>query len=422
MLGVLRKSSLAKNAGWMLIGQGAGYGLRVVYFFVIARLLGVLQYGIVVGALALVMLVAQYSRLGMGTVLMRYVSGNHARFAVYWGNVLMIVSMMSGLLILILRQTAFHILDQQTAAVVVMTAVGSVLCEQLATSATQAFQAHQQMKMAAVLGQLVPMLRTFTAIGMLLVLHHSTAKIWVVASAIASAAAALFAIIAVTIKLGWPHFKPLFAFKCVREGAEYSFAASTVSAFNDLDKTMLSHYGMAAANGIYGLAYRVVDVGTVPLVSIQMAAEPRLFQLAETGPAAPLKLGRRLLRHGALVSGAAALGMFLFAPLLPVMTGKSFGEAVVALRWLCLIPVFRSVHQITGSVLTSLGLQRYRTLSQVAAVALNFGLNVWLIPRFGWRGAAWSSLATDGGLGLLNWSLLEMHTRQKARKLTTQGV
>ena len=407
----------------MLVGQGAGYGLRVVYFFVIARLLGVLEYGIVVGALAMVMLVAQYSRLGMGTVLMRYVSGNHARFAVYWGNVILITSLMSGVLILLLRLLAHRVLDPSTAAVVVMTAIGSVLCEQLATSATQAFQAHQGMRAAALLGQMVPMLRTFTAIGMLIGLHHTTARVWVVASMIASAVAAAVALIAVTVKLGWPRFQPLFAFSYLGEGAEYSFAASTVSAFNDLDKTMLSHYGMAAANGIYGLAYRVVDVGTVPLVSIQMAAEPRLFQLAEGGFQAPVELGRRLLRHCLLVSTVAGAGMFLFAPLLPMLTGKGFGEAVVALRWLCLIPVFRSVHQVTGSVLTSIGLQRYRTFTQTAAVALNFCLNMWLIPKYSWQGAAWSSLATDGGLGLLNWCLLTRYTRRMAATLiTTQNL
>jgi O-antigen/teichoic acid export membrane protein len=321
---------------------------------------------------------------------------------------------------MILRVVGYRILDPATASVVVMTAIGTVLCEQLTTSATQAFQAHQSMKMAAILGQLISLFRTFTAIGMLIALHHTTARVWVVASMIASAGAAFVALAAVTIKLGWPHFKPLLAMKHVGEGVEYSFAASTTSAYNDLDKTMLSHYGMAAANGIYGLAYRVIDVGTTPLVAIQLASEPRLFQLAESGTEGPIKLGRRLLRHGIMVSAAAALAMFLFAPVLPMLTGKGFVEAIAALRWLCLIPVFRSVHQITGSVLTSLGLQRYRTITQITAVVINVGLNLWLIPRYSWHGAAWSSLATDGSLGLLNWCVLQRFCRQQTKNLAHQ--
>lgn len=32
-----------------------------------------------------------------------------------------------------------------------------------------------------------------------------------------------------------------------------------------------------------------------------------------------------------------------------------------------------------------------------------FGRNFWLIPHHGWAGAAWASLATDGGLAVVNW-------------------
>jgi O-antigen/teichoic acid export membrane protein len=400
-------SRLVRNTGWMFLGQGLGYGLKIAYFIVIARLLGVLQYGIVVGAFALVNLVANYSRLGMGTVLLRYVSPNHGRFAEYWGNILIVTAAMGGVLILLLRVAAPHILSPASADVVVLTAVASALCEQLTMSATQAFQAFQRMRIAAVLGQLSPMCRTIAAVGMLVVMHHATARQWVLALAISSAVAAIMAASVATMLLGWPDFKPHLIHKRAREGAQYAFADSTATVYNDLDKTMLSHYGMNAANGIYGMAYRIIEMGSVPFASIQLAAEPRLFELAGNGNYEPIKLGRKLLRHSVLVSTVAAIGMFVSAPMIPLLAGKGFGEAVSALRWLCVIPIFRSVHGVTGSVLTSLGLQRYRTMTQIAAAVLNFGLNLWLIPRYGWHGAAWASLLTDGTLGAANWCVLE---------------
>ena len=48
--------------------------------------------------------------------------------------------------------------------------------------------------------------------------------------------------------------------------------------------------------------------------------------------------------------------MFVLAPLIPLLVGRGFAESVSALRWLCLIPVFRSIHGATGSVLTGAGL------------------------------------------------------------------
>jgi O-antigen/teichoic acid export membrane protein len=418
---LLPRSSLAQNAGWLLLGQGLGYGLRLVYFVVIARLLGVLQYGIVVGAFALVNLVAEHSRLGTGTVLLRYVSPEPKRFGAYWANTLAVTLIMSGILVALLRVVAPHAIDPASAGIIVLTAVGSCVFEQVTISATQAFQAVQEMRLAAIFNQMTAMFRTFAAVGMLAVLHHATARQWVLASAFASALVTVVAVTTVTVRLGWPRFAPHLVWKHAGEGAEYAFASSTTNAYNDLDKTMLSHYGMSAANGIYGMAYRIIEMGTAPLISIQLAAQPRLFQLAASGRDDPIILGRRLLRHGLMASGATTLCMFAFAPLIPLLAGRGFSEGISALRWLCLIPVFRSVHLTTGTVLTAIGLQRYRSLTQIIAVVLNFGLNLWLIPSHGWRGAAWASLATDGMLGVLNWSVLKWNA-EISRKFRPKKV
>jgi O-antigen/teichoic acid export membrane protein len=206
------------------------------------------------------------------------------------------------------------------------------------------------------------------------------------------------------------------------EGAEYALSASTGSAYNDLDKTMLSHYGMSAANGIYTMAYRVIDLATMPASSIELAAAPRLFQLGASSLKEAAIFGQRLLKRSILTSAAASVGMFVLAPLIPLFVGRGFTESVSALRWLCLIPVFRSIHGISGSVLTGAGLQRYRTVTQIVAAVGNFGLNLWLIPTHGWLGAAWASLATDGGLGVMSWVVLTVLVRSPAKVPMAQHV
>jgi O-antigen/teichoic acid export membrane protein len=123
-------------------------------------------------------------------------------------------------------------------------------------------------------------------------------------------------------------------------------------------------------------------------------------------------LSQRLERRSLAFSLVVATGLFVLAPLIPRFAGQSFAGADVALRWLCLIPVFRSVHEIAGGALTGAGLQRYRTATQVVAVVLNLLLNLWLIPRYSWRGAAWSSLATDGALCAMNWTVLRILVMQ----------
>jgi len=394
------------------MGQGLGVCLRAAYFIVIARLLGVVQYGVVVGAFALVNMVAEHSRLGSGTVLLRYVSPDRRRFSTYWGNLLVVTGSMSFVLILILRLVGRHFLDPASATVVPITATACCFFEQITIGATQGFQAFQDMRPAAVLNQLTPLLRTVAAVIMIVTMHHATAWQWSLASLAASALASLVALTLVTVRLGAPCPHLLLALRRVGEGFEYSFSASATVAYNDLDKTMLSHYGMGAQNGIYGMAYRIIEMGYTPIASMLLASNPRLFELAAGDVRAPVRLGNRLLRHGVLVSAAAALVMFAAAPLLPLVVGRGFAEGTQALRWICLIPLFRTVHVTTGSVLTSIGRQRYRTFTQCTAVALNFGLNLWLIPTYGWHGAAWASLATDSSLALLNWFGLKWIVRR----------
>jgi O-antigen/teichoic acid export membrane protein len=114
-----------------------------------------------------------------------------------------------------------------------------------------------------------------------------------------------------------------------------------------------------------------------------------------------------------------SVGMFGAAPLIPLVAGQGFAQSASALRWLCLIPVFRSVQTLSGAALTGAGFQRYRTLAQVAAAALNFGSNLWLIPAYGWRGAAWSSLATDGAMGAMNLSILQLLVWRETKNAKT---
>jgi O-antigen/teichoic acid export membrane protein len=99
--------------------------------------------------------------------------------------------------------------------------------------------------------------------------------------------------------------------------------------------------------------------------------------------------------------------MFAGAPLIPRILGPGFSQSTSALRWLCLIPVFRSVQTLSGAALTGAGYQSYRTGAQVVAAVLNFASNLWLIPAYGWHGAAWSSLITDGAIGAMNLSILQ---------------
>jgi O-antigen/teichoic acid export membrane protein len=265
--------------------------------------------------------------------------------------------------------------------------------------------------LTAVLTSLTNIARLVTAAGMVLVLHRATVRQWVIASLAVSCLSAAMALILVTTRLGWPKFDFHLLRKRALEGIGFSIAASTTSIYNDIDKAMLSRYGLLAANGIYSMAYRVVDMSCTPIRSLQSAAFPRFCQMGKNGARGSIGLTRRLLGKTLPFGLLAAVVMFLAAPIIPYVVGRSFANSVSALQWLCLLPVFRSLHLGAGDTLTGAGYQRYRTAAQLTAAALNFGLNLWLIPAYSWHGAAWSSLVTDGALAAGNWIVLSLLIR-----------
>lgn len=402
----VRKSVLARNAGWMLVGQGLNVALQAGYFVLLARLLGVREYGVFAGAFAFAAIAMPYSALGSGLLFVRYVSTEHSKFAAYWGNILIATLSIGALLTLVLYLLAPHLLNPASASVVLLVALGNCVFGQLVACMGQMFQAFEQLHMTAMLNVLTNFLRLLAVVALAIFVHHAGAWQWALASLLVSVLAAVAGSAILALRFGPPRFVASLFRSTAAEGLGFSFAGSTQAVYNDIDKSMLSHYGMNVENGIYTMAYRLADIASIPITALDAASLPRYFRQSKEGFGSVRALSSRLAKRAALVGLVMAGWLFLAAPLIPRVLGSGFGASVLALRWLCLLPALRGIHQLTGSAITGLGFQRYRTAAQFATATLNFGLNLWLIPLHGWLGAAWASLAADGTLGLMNLLIL----------------
>jgi O-antigen/teichoic acid export membrane protein len=398
--------SLARNTGWMIAGLGGNFFLQAGCFLLLARLLGVTEYGIFAGAFALVSFVTPYSSLGQQMIFMRYVSADRDTAPTYWGNTLMVTAMSSLLLTAALALAGGKLLGRGTIGLIVVLAVANCFMSQVVNNASIAFQTFEQIKSTAWLRVLSNFLRLLAIAFLLLYLRRATAFQCSLAILASSTLAAVVASVWVRHNIGRMRMSARLFWLRFWEGIGFSFAGSTTAVYNDIDKMMLSHDGMNAANGIYSMAYRVVDFATTPVNAIDTACVPRYFALNNEGMPAVTRLARKVVPVAAL-SGLAAAGFTLLAaPFLVRIVGHGFADALHAIRWLCWLPALRGVHQLSGAVLTATGRQNYRTAAQFLVAMLNFVLNLAWIPLHGWLGAAWASLASDGALGAINLLLL----------------
>jgi O-antigen/teichoic acid export membrane protein len=412
----IRNSVLAKNAAWLFAGQGLSVVTQTVYFIVLARLLGASQYGLLSGAVALVATVSQYSTLGSGLLFLRYVSQDRKNFSLYWGNILLSVSSMSTLLVVGLWLLGGRLLGPGTLLVLLPIGISDCMFQQFNSCTGQVFQTFEKMKISATLILLSNVLRLIMAAIFLVTLKSALAWQWALASLSVSGIGAIIAFVTVTCHFGRPSFSLPLLFKRAGEGFVFAISGSTTAVYNDVDKVVLTHDGMIRANGLYSMAYRVINIGTMPIMSIVAAAFPRFFREGAKGIIGTVPMAKVLLKRTAFLALIISAGMFLAAPIIPHLVGKSYLESVSALRWLCLIPFFRCFHLSAGDAIAGAGHQKYRLLSQSIAALGNLGLNIILIPKFGWLGAAWTSLGTDALLGVMNWvALFHLAARAKHR-------
>jgi O-antigen/teichoic acid export membrane protein len=292
-----------------------------------------------------------------------------------------------------------------------MAAISNCICSQLLGCIGQVFQTFERIRFAAGLTLLSNLLRFIAAIVLLFTIHTATALQWTAAALLVSVVAVSVGIVAVALSVGQPTIAPRLFIQHIGEGFEYSLASSTASVYNDIDKAILTHQGMNAVNGVYSMAYRVVDMATMPVLSMRDAVFPRMFREGKGCIQGANALSGRVLALSIAISTLVGVAILIGAPVLPVIAGPRFRESAAILRWLCPLPMFRALHQIAGTALTGSGLQRYRTMNQFIAAGMNLGLNLWLIPRFGWHGAASASLVTDAALGTMNWAALSSAKR-----------
>jgi len=414
-----RKSVLVRNAGWLFAGQGLSFVVQAFYFVVLARLLGTTQYGLLAGAIALVGIVSQYSSLGSGLLFLRYVSADNSNLRLYWGNVLMSVFLLGGLLVVGLSLGGRWLVGAATMPLLLPIAISDCLFQQLTSCAGQVFQTFEKMKFSAALTLLSSVSRCILAIGLLVFLGRASAWQWALCSLAVTSMSACVAVAIVTRFFGLPSFSPSLLIRRAGEGFVFAVSGSTTAVYNDIDKVVLSHFGMNQANGIYSMAYRAVNIGSMPIQSIVGAAFPRFFREGVKGIAALVPMARALLRRTLVLGILVSAGMFLCAPIIPHLIGRSYAESVSALRWLCLIPFFRCFHLSAGDAIAGAGHQKFRLISQSIAAIGNLLLNLYLVPRYSWHGAAWASLATDGSLGVMNWLALSLLSKRPAPVLQT---
>jgi O-antigen/teichoic acid export membrane protein len=310
---------------------------------------------------------------------------------------LITLSVSSSLLIgVVLLLSQFALPAVIPVRLVLLVAVSDILGLNVISIACQAFQAFERLEWTATINVLTSVSRLVGALILVLIQRHPSALQWGYVYFGSTLVIATTAYRLVSTKLGPPILSFVRSLAEIREGFYFSVTLTAQTIYNDIDKTMLARLSTLSATGIYGAAYRLIDVSFAPVSALLAAAYPNFFRRGVGGVSSTLVYARLLLKHALGYSVLNCVGILLCAGVVPHILGPEYVRTAEALRWLAPLPILKALHYFLSDTLTGAGYQGLRSAIQTAVALFNVFLNLWLIPAYSWRGAAWSSIASDG--------------------------
>ncbi len=408
----------------MIAGQITAIMLQTAFFLILVRILDTYQYGLFIGASAFVAILAQFATLGQGTVLIRQLSQTSETFLNAWGPTLRTAFLGCIVTALVALLVGWRLLHQAALfRLLPIIVLSDLVCNKTVELASQAFQANARFRAASQIS-ILPNLAKFVAVSCAAVqisLQKSrlSALGWGLWYAAASVCVCGVALLAVRHSLGRAK-DSYFKKGSLWEGLSYAVSGASFYIYNDIDKTFLVADGFVAEAGFYGAAYRLIEVMTAPLRALNTAALPRFFTARANGIQGVRAVMLRVLAPSVLYSFVCGWVILIFHGTATTLLGKEYGAAGQVLRYLCFIPLIRCVHYGAGNALTALGAQWSRTTVQLGAAVFNISLNVYLIPKYSWHGAAWSSVATETCLAVSMVTALAVSSKHKHKESLQQ--
>lgn len=392
------KSTLLRDSSNLCLGQTIRLALQGIYFLCIARSLGPAQYGAFVAVTAMTSIISPYVGLGCGNLFLKNVRSGKRTAPLCWGNGLL-ATFVTGLLTTAVLCALSHLWSPGVpVALIAAICVSDLILMRFIDLASFGFAAEGKMSKTAVQNTIMSFLRVIGIVLLIMLCRQVTVAQWTWVYFVTGMIGGAFALQQGSALWGVPRLSLAVLWQDVCEGCFFSISTSAQTIYNDIDKTMLARLSTFTATGVYAAAYRIIDTSLTPVRSLVSAAYPQFFYVGTEGIGATYGYAKRLIRKAVAFGILDFVVLLLIAPVLPHILGQKYASVAPAIQLLALIPVMRCVHWFLADALSGANAQILRTVIQVGVAFLNVGLNLVILPRWSWVGAAWTSLASDAAL------------------------
>jgi len=388
---------LVKNSIWLFTAEGFSKVIALVTQIFAARFLGGEGYGIFSFAFAATGAFIVFIDTGLGTFLTREVSRHPEKSATYLHHVFALKWKLSLATSLTLAFGLSMASLQQESLFSAM-AIGLAL---MITGYTEmylaVFRAFERMRMVSIL--MVAHRGLFFVLGLAVLLWGGDVVLFSATFLLVSVVILILARRQMVTRKGFK--KTTLMGQQTVEIFKNSWSICVLILFTyiyfRIDAVLVFFLLGKLETGWYASAFKLIETLSLLIASIRFGVFPVLSKTFKEGSDHYQKIWHETVRYLLLISIPVSVGMILLAPkILGLLYGASFETAGPALKIMALGFPLLCLNDLASYLLLSQN--KTRSVLRIAGLAVVFNvlLNLFLIPKWGLTGAAWTATLTQG--------------------------
>jgi O-antigen/teichoic acid export membrane protein len=409
--------SFANDVAWSLLFDGSAMVANIITFILLGRNLGDEGYGAYVGLFGITGPLSGLAWAGVGLAALQRILRDEHDPAVVTRRMLgqgLLTGVAALPVALIIGSLAIRSLDFAEIFFIVVSellAVNVIMVSAFVLQGVAGIPTASRLRMTVIAVRLITVLGLFFSdqlsilgIGISNTILLSLVTLWVITKRLPNAG--------IDVRPGRP----------MREDAKIALSFSIPMVGSNLqldgDKTILNAYGMSAEAGVYGAAFRVVNMAFTPIRALQAAAHNRLLPQEEGSEGLHVRRTRRFAALNFVSVLPICVVLYFAVGLFEPLLGDDFEESARIARWLLPFLPLKAMSSVPSTGLLGLGRTGTRAKINLGAAAVSLVLYIILIPQWGWAGAVVGTIIGELSLLILgSWRLVhwQRHADEEAR-------
>lgn len=409
--------TIFKNMSWLFVSQIIGSICGFVWTILIARYLGVSDYGIMNFAISFTGIIAITMDLGISTHIVRHIATDYDSAPKYLGNAIPLKSIFSfftfllALIILILMKC-----DEITIQITLLFTIQRIFTSMfgLFNGSLQAVEEGKYQAIGNILLNILLLIFMLISIIGDFGLYGIT-----LAYVIANLLVAIFLYLTVKKIITKPKFELNIEF--CKKITLYSIPFALTSFFGivlySVDMIMLTNMVSSYANGIYSAAYKLISVLTMFYTVYSAVIFPVMSRLYKNEKNLLVVSFEKSIKYFMLLIIPISFATILYSTDIVVLFfGHEYIETSSVLSILIITVPLSFIDAICINLLNASHKERYVTSTYLIATTTNIILNFFIIPKYSYDGAAFTNILSDIILTIfLFYSIYKLNSMPKKK-------